>query len=240
MKPKRPCRFLSSEKGLLSLEASIVVTIFIFFVLFLQSFFVVFEARNEMAHVTLAACNSLALEAYEIDKLTDSSATLNFFLHISGRKHAQSGNPFAESSFWYKLPKGKTGDGIWNGSIYASEDAQDLADKKEQEKADKTGVPNTKTRDAFGELSPAVNTALQDVIRKRFTAYLAGGDKEQANRLLKRYHIVNTIDKLDFSGSYISSGKLYLSVKYDIRYTFNTFSLLPIRFEHTACSKLWT
>ena len=33
----------SSEKGLLSLEASIAVTIFIFLMLFMYSFFVVFE-----------------------------------------------------------------------------------------------------------------------------------------------------------------------------------------------------
>lgn len=79
MKPKKETGFLSCEQGLLSLEASIVVTIFIFLVLFLQSFFVIFEARNEMAHVTLATCNSLALDVYENEQLTHSSATMDFF-----------------------------------------------------------------------------------------------------------------------------------------------------------------
>ena len=60
-----------------------------------------------------------------------------------------------------------------------------------------------------------------------------------AERLLKRYHIKDGINGLDFSASYISSGKLYLSVKYNIEYTFNAFQLAPLRFEHTACSNLW-
>ena len=48
---------------------------------------------------------------------------------------------------------------------------------------------------------------------------------------------------LRISDAYISSGKLYVSVKYEIEYTFNTFKVpgqKPLRFEHTACSKLWS
>ena len=230
MKPKKETGFLSCEQGLLSLEASIVVTIFIFLVLFLQSFFVIFEARNEMAHVTLATCNSLALDVYENEQLTHSSATMDFFLALNGIGRTLHSDSFVDDSLWHKVAKGSGPAGIWNGTIYATE-------------AGKNGTPNTKTNDVFGNSAVAVSADLEKAIRKRFVAYLSGGNTAQAERILKRYKIVGGVDHLDFSGSYISSGKLYVSVKYEIEYTFNTFKVpgqKPLRFEHTACSKLWS
>ncbi len=240
MKQAQKTRFFCSEQGLLSLEASIVVTIFIFFVLFLQSFFVIFEARNEMAHVTLATCNSLALDVYENENLVDSSLTLNFFLAISGNKKSAD-SAFTDRSFWNKIPKNADGkaDGLWNGTIYASDEAKSAADQKAEDKAAETGISNTETRDIYGNSAGAVSSALKEAIQSRFIAYLSGGDTAMAERLLKRYHIKDGINGLDFSASYISSGKLYLSVKYNIEYTFNAFQLAPLRFEHTACSNLW-
>ena len=67
------------EKGLLSLEACIAVTIFIFMMLFLYSFFVVFEVRNEMGHVTLATANSLSLDEYENYALGSSDTVGQIF-----------------------------------------------------------------------------------------------------------------------------------------------------------------
>lgn len=77
------------------------------------------------------------------------------------------------------------------------------------------------------------------VVKARFIAYLTSGDADKAEEILKRYHVVNGVDGLDFSGSHISDGKLYLSVKYEIEYEFNVFNLGSNKFEHKACSKLW-
>lgn len=141
------------------------------------------------------------------------------------------------------MPKGSGPAGIWNGTIYATEAGKTDAEAKAKAEADKNGTPNTKTNDVFGNSAVAVSADLEKAIRKRFVAYLSGGNTAQAERILKRYKIVGGVDHLDFSGSYISSGKLYVSVKYEIEYTFNTFKVpgqKPLRFEHTACSKLWS
>lgn len=74
------------EKGLLSLEACISVTIFLFFMLFLYSFFIIFEVRNEMAHVLLSATNSLSLDTYvndEVYKPSNISSVIMKFYNIS-------------------------------------------------------------------------------------------------------------------------------------------------------------
>ena len=60
------------ENGLLTLEACMSLTIFIFMMLFLYSFFIMFEVRNDMAHVTLATANSLSLDAIENSGLGES------------------------------------------------------------------------------------------------------------------------------------------------------------------------
>ena len=60
------------ERGLLSLEASIALTVFMFLMFFIYSFFVVFEARNEMAHVLLSTADSLSLDAYQNSALGES------------------------------------------------------------------------------------------------------------------------------------------------------------------------
>ena len=63
---------MKNDKGLLSLEASIALTLFIFFVLFLYSFFTVFETRNEIAHVLLATADSMAFDSYEHETISGS------------------------------------------------------------------------------------------------------------------------------------------------------------------------
>lgn len=84
-----------------------------------------------------------------------------------------------------------------------------------------------------------LSTEFEDVIKTRFIAYLTSGDADKADEIFERYHIIGGVDGLDFSGSYVSDGKLYLSVKYEIEYEFNAFGLGNNKFEHKACSKLW-
>lgn len=99
-----------SEKGLLSLEASIVVTMFIFFVLFLYSFFIIFEARNEMAHVLLTTTNSLSLDAYETGKLKDTeNLSALFYLIYEHNKKDDKG--FTTTTKWHEASSGTDADG---------------------------------------------------------------------------------------------------------------------------------
>lgn len=94
------------ETGLLSLEACIAVTIFIFLMLFMYSFFVVFEARNAVAHAVLATADSLALDAYENnvnrETRTDSVSFLrDIFQGVYGFGGVTSSD-FVDDRLWYE------------------------------------------------------------------------------------------------------------------------------------------
>ena len=75
-------KWKNKELGLLSLEASISLTIFIFLMLFMYSFFVVFEARNEMAHLVLSTANSMALDTYSSNTFEKSNSVAKFIYDI--------------------------------------------------------------------------------------------------------------------------------------------------------------
>lgn len=94
-------KMIYSENGLLSLEASIAVTIFIFLMLFMYSFFVIFEARNSMGHAVLATANSLSLDAYGNSKFGDSDTVAKIFYGIYGSA-GNSSSDFVDSRLWYK------------------------------------------------------------------------------------------------------------------------------------------
>ena len=91
---------VTGEKGLLSLEACIAVTIFIFLMLFLYSFFVVFEARNRVAHAVLATANSMALDAYENETLGASGTISQILFSVYGQS-ADEVNGFTSYRAWY-------------------------------------------------------------------------------------------------------------------------------------------
>lgn len=186
-----------NEQGLLSLEACITVTLFIFMMLFLYSFFVVFEVRNEMGHVTLSTANSLAFDAYENSVLGDADTVGKIFYNLYGQL-TNGQNDFTDYRTWYD----------------------------NSTETDENGV--TKLTEEF-----------KDVIETRFIAYLTSGNPDKADEILKRYHVIGGVNGLDFSGSYVSGDKLYLSVKYEIEYEFKVFNLGNNKFEHKVCSKLW-
>ncbi len=210
----------NSESGLLSLEASISLTIFMFFMLFLYSFFIVFEARNEIAHVVLASTNSLALDTYENEAM-GKSGTISQILSEIYHYGSPNESGFVDSNLWNEI-KVWEHEGRWNGTIYA----------KQPDDSNVTDV------DDYGK-SAAISATFDKAIKERFVAYLSGGSTSEADKILKRYHVVNGINGLDFSGSHISSGKIYLSVKYKLEYEYNAFGLGTLEMEQSACSKTW-
>ena len=90
---------IKGTSGLLSLEGSIALTIFIFLMLFLYSFLVFFEARNEIAHVLLTTTDSLALDSFAGEMADDNSLQgLVFKLYSNARP---SNGTYTEGSKWY-------------------------------------------------------------------------------------------------------------------------------------------
>lgn len=95
------------EEGLLSLEASITLTIFMFLMFFLYSFFVVFEARNEMAHVLLSTADSLSLDVYANEELQTARVVSQFLVGETIRQlykyksEENSDSDFVNGNMWH-------------------------------------------------------------------------------------------------------------------------------------------
>ena len=79
----------------------------------------------------------------------------------------------------------------------------------------------------------------QDVIKKRFVGYLTGGDEAAADEFLKNVKVVDGLDGLDFSESYVADDTLYIVLNYELEYDMNVWSMDPVNVRQTTCSKLW-
>lgn len=76
-------------------------------------------------------------------------------------------------------------------------------------------------------------------IKERFVGYLSGGDEAKADKLLTMMNVVNGLDGLDFSQSYVEDDTLHVFLAYKLKYNFNIGPLKDVPVEQTACSKLW-
>jgi len=179
-------RRFRGTSGLLSLEASIALTLFIFLMLFMFSFLVVFEARNQVAHVMLSTADSLSKDPLANEAPADDDIVQELLYGLYNAT-ANSHGTYTDSSKWYDSDE----------------------------------------------------TVIQETIKARFIAYIAGGDKEEADRILRGLNIVDGIEGLDFSGSCVADGNLYLNISYKIEYEFQVFGLEPMSMSQSCCSKLW-
>lgn len=198
------------ENGVMSLEASISLSMFLFLMFFLYSLFVVFEARNVMAHTLLATTNSLSIDAYETDKIHDAGENVISMAEMVIGSVTNDGNTenFVSKDEWYKRDN-------FSGTIYAV------------------------TPEDYSVGASNVSQNMHDVVKARFMAYLGASDETSADAILERYHIKGGIDGIDFTGTYISDDDLYVTITYTIEYEINAFDLGANTFTHTACSKLW-
>lgn len=212
---------MKSENGVVSLEASIVVTIFLFLMLFLYSFFVVFEARNQMAHVLLATTDSMSLDPYESGKFSNAGDISQLLYGLYGVIADGADDGFYSTQDWSNVPGFGFDETSWDGTIYV-------------EGTDSSAFEP----DDFGNTA-TTTSMLGNVIEERFLAYLADGSIDKANEILERLHIKGGWNGLDFSGSKVSSGKIYIKVRYTLEYEFNAFGLGTLEMEHSACSKIW-
>ena len=200
----------NKESGIMSLEASISLSMFLFFMFFLYSLFVVFEARNVMAHTLLATTNSLSIDAYETDKIHDAGENVIAMAEkvIGSVTPKGETENFVSKNEWYKRDS-------FSGTIHAV----------------------TPTDPSVG--ASHVSQDMYNVVRSRFIAYLGASDEAAADAILERYHIKGGMDGIDFTGTYIKGDDLYVTITYTIEYEINFFNLTDNTFTHTACSKLW-
>lgn len=80
---------------------------------------------------------------------------------------------------------------------------------------------------------------IAQVVRTRFIGYLSGGDEEKADASLSSMNVVDGLEGLDFSQSYVEDGILHIVLKYQLEHDFNLWGIGTIDVEQQACSKLW-
>lgn len=79
-----------------------------------------------------------------------------------------------------------------------------------------------------------------DVIKSRYIGYLANGDKDKADGILEGLNVVNGLDGLDFSESYVDGNEvLHVIIKYEIKYTFDIANFGKRATKETVCAQLW-
>ncbi len=78
-----------------------------------------------------------------------------------------------------------------------------------------------------------------EMAKKRFIAYIAGGDEDKADSMLKSVNVENGIDGLDFSESKIEGKEIKVVVKYKLNYAFQIAELGKVNVKQESVSKLW-
>ena len=87
--------------------------------------------------------------------------------------------------------------------------------------------------------SESKQAALPGIAKTRFAAYISGDSEQEADELLERLNVVDGMDGIDFSGSYVENGMLYIVVKYELKYDFKLGKLSTVKVNQKACAKLW-
>lgn len=188
----------NNDSGLLSLEACISLFLFLFFMLFIYSFFVFFEARNEVSHVLLATASSMSYDKHEHSKAD--------IIEDFKQDYSQL------ETMIFDLEKDPNANGFTNDELWEDESG--------------------KTDEQFSK-------DVSEAAKKRFVAYLADGDEQEANRRLISFHIVDGLDGMDFSKSSIIGSDLHIEVNYRIGFEFNFFRKEGVPITQSCQSRIW-
>ncbi len=84
-----------------------------------------------------------------------------------------------------------------------------------------------------------VEENVSEMAKKRFIAYLANGDDDKADSMLKNMNVENGLAGLDFSESKIEHGNLRVVLKYQLNYEFQIAELGKVQVKQESVSKLW-
>jgi hypothetical protein len=204
-----------NQNGAVSLEACIVVTMFIFFMLTLYSLFILFLAHNSIGHAILESSESLSLDSYYYDVM-DKEANES----IGGLIGEAAKQLFGLNS---------------TTKHYSADDSQWAKEIKSIDQATATDAEKADYAKKVTDQQKGIAAAAKD----RFIAYFADGKVDAAKEKLKLYKVVNGLDGLDFSDSKIVDGDINITVKYQIDYEFNFFNLLKQDVHQSSKSKLW-
>lgn len=95
-----------NENGSITLEACISLTMFMFFILYIYSFFIVFEAQGKISSTVLRTAQSMSLDPYATDNLIGENDTFipssvsQFFSKLQVNM-TDKGRGFYDRKQWY-------------------------------------------------------------------------------------------------------------------------------------------
>ena len=78
----------------------------------------------------------------------------------------------------------------------------------------------------------------QDIVKNRFIGFLAGGNKDDADKYLQNLGVKNGVDGITFQ-YWVANGELTLQVDYTVQYWFKMFGAEDIPMSHTIKTKMW-
>ena len=177
------------------------------------------------AHVILQTAESLSVDAYSIEQVTDKRTTREDH-HINNL--AEFGAQIMSS--------------IFGGPDNEQQKPYFITEKKWYEAFDQpgyekeSGITVAKSDEEIGKFpGSSVDTA----IRNRFIGYIAGGDETKADRILKSVYIVDGLEGLDFSKSYVKNNTLHIELNYKLHYMISDKLLPPVSITQKCAAKLW-
>ncbi|MBR1529595.1 MAG: hypothetical protein IJ642_09905 [Oscillospiraceae bacterium] len=78
------------------------------------------------------------------------------------------------------------------------------------------------------------------IAKKRFIGYLANGDEDKADTMLKQMKVENGLDGLNFSESEVDGDNLKIIVTYQLNYAFQIASWGKTNVRQETLARLWT
>ena len=105
---------------------------------------------------------------------------------------------------------------------------------------DKIGfIPDANSSFATNEELSKKTADIPAMAEKRFIAYLAGGDRDKADTMLRQMKVENGIDGLNFSESKVEGSDLKIVLTYELNYVFQIAELGKVEVRQETSSKLW-
>lgn len=92
----------NNESGILSLEAAMLMPLFIMLMLFIYGFMIFFAGSQLMSHAALQTAQSLSLDSYSNEKIASAGHDALLEFTVNGRNLFSNG--FAADVGWYKEP----------------------------------------------------------------------------------------------------------------------------------------
>lgn len=183
-----------SEDGTISLEACIVVPIFIFLMLFIYGFIVMFMGQQMINHSMLQSAESLSLDSFGNEFLRDKKVQNNpateFVTNFMERMFTDNLSSssidctFASTKYWYDSSK--------DNYKYSSTKDQDYEKDK------------------------------NEVIKNRFLGYLTGmSDPKEAEEEAEKIFKKIGVEEMDFSESSVDNKVLTMVIKYKQKFVFD-------------------